>query len=103
MSTWEDRLIKKMDMVKKMSYGDRLSLYSDVRLINLAIMESVNGWNQWLSDPAIIDTFTEEELRELFDGFKKVALEFMEMDLKWTAKKGRAGQEQGAGDTYGVR
>ncbi|MDP7975339.1 MAG: DUF2153 family protein [TACK group archaeon] len=103
MSSWEDRLIKKMDMVKKMNYGDRLSLYNDVRVINLAMMESVNGWNQWLSDPSIIDTFTEEELRELFDGFRRVALEFMEMDLKWTSKKSRMGQEGGDQSPFGGR
>jgi len=40
-----------------------------------------------LRNPSFIDTFTEEELKDIFKQFKDVCLRFLEEDVKWTGKK----------------
>jgi hypothetical protein len=69
---------------------DRLSLYLGLFELNSALFESVQGWNTWLRNPAFIETFSQEELAEIFDSFKQVVLRFIEEDVKWTGKKEQA-------------
>jgi hypothetical protein len=55
--------------------------------MNSVLFESVRGWDSWLRNPSFIDTFTEEELKDIFKQFKDVCLRFLEEDVKWTGKK----------------
>jgi len=58
--------------------------------MNAALFESVRGWDSWLRNPAFIDTFNEEELKDIYKQFRDVCVRFLEEDVKWTAKKEKA-------------
>ena len=60
--------------------------------MNGTLAASVTGWNAWLMNPLIMEKLTEEELRDLSTTFERLAIEFLNLDLKYTAiiKKQRA-------------
>lgn len=73
-----------------MSPEDRLSVYSSLIKLNSALFESVRGWDSWLRNPTFMESFSHEELKEIFKEFRDVALRFLEEDVKWTGKKEKA-------------
>lgn len=87
--SWTDEREKVLDEIKKMSPDDRLSVYSSLIKLNSALFESVRGWDSWLRNPTFMESFSHEELKEIFKEFKDVALRFLEDDVKWTDKKER--------------
>jgi len=76
-----------LDEIKKFDPADRLGLYASLIRMNSALFESVRGWDSWLRNPTFIDTFTQEELKEIFGQFKEVCVRFLEEDVRWTGKK----------------
>jgi hypothetical protein len=85
--SWTEERTKALDDIKKLEPADRLGLYASLIRMNSALFESVRGWDSWLRNPSFIDTFSEEELKEIFKQFKDVCLRFLEEDVKWTGKK----------------
>lgn len=85
--SWTDERAKVLADLKKLEPADRLSVYSSLIKFNSALFESVRGWDSWLRNPAFIETFTQEELNQIFNGFKEVTLKFLEEDIRWTGKK----------------
>lgn len=85
--SWTEERTKALDDIKKLEPADRLGLYACLIRMNSALFESVRGWDSWLRNPSFIDTFTEEELKDIFKQFKDVCLRFLEEDVKWTGKK----------------
>jgi hypothetical protein len=85
--SWTDEREKVLGDLKKLEPTDRLSLYSSLIKLNSALFESVRGWDSWLRNPTFMDTFSQEELNEIFMNFKEVAAKFLEEDIKWTGKK----------------
>jgi len=85
--SWTDERAKVLADLKKLEPADRLSVYSSLVKFNSALFESVRGWDSWLRNPAFMETFTQEELNHIFNGFKEVALKFLEEDIRWTGKK----------------
>lgn len=84
---WVALLEKTLKLMEKLKPEDRLNYVSAVAALNNIIVNSCNGWFQWLTSPRAMDDFSEDELKELFDFFRKVAKEFLESDLSWTRKK----------------
>jgi hypothetical protein len=85
--SWTDERAKVLADLKKLEPGDRLSLYSGLIKLNSALFESVRGWDSWLRNPTFMDTFSQEELDQIFISFKDVTAKFLEEDIKWTGKK----------------
>jgi hypothetical protein len=85
--SWTEERTKAVEDIKKLEPADRLGLYASLIRMNSALFESVRGWDSWLRNPSFIDTFTEEELKDIFKQFKDVCLRFLEEDVKWTGKK----------------
>jgi hypothetical protein len=85
--SWTEERAKALEDVKKLDPADRLGLYASLIKMNSALFESVRGWDSWLRNPAFIETFSEEELKEIYKQFKDVCVRFLEEDVKWTGKK----------------
>ena len=65
---------------------DRLECTEAIYKCNIAIGASIEGWSQWLQNPGIMGKFTEDELNEIHNEFKKLSLLFLSYDIKWTKK-----------------
>ncbi len=85
--SWADERAKALEDIKKLAPTDRLGLYASLIRMNSVLFESVRGWDTWLRNPSFIDTFGEEELKEIYKQFKDVCVKFLEEDVKWTGKK----------------
>jgi len=85
--SWTDERTKVLADLKKLEPTDRLSVYSSLIKLNSALFESVRGWDSWLRNPSFMETFSQEELREIFISFKEVTTKFLEEDINWTGKK----------------
>ena len=85
--SWAEERAKALEDIRKLDPNDRLGLYASLIKLNSALFESVRGWDSWLRNPAFIDTFGENELKEIYAQFKEVTLRFLEEDVKWTGKK----------------
>jgi len=85
--SWTDERSKALEEIKRLDPKDRLGLYASLIRMNSALFESVRGWDSWLRNPTFIDTFAEEELKEIYKEFKDLCARFLEEDVKWTAKK----------------
>ncbi len=85
--SWTDERTKVLADLRKIEPTDRLSLYSALIRLNSALFESVRGWDSWLRNPPFMDTFSQEELNEIFRNFRDVTMKFLEEDIKWTGKK----------------
>ena len=40
-----------------------------------------------MRNPAFIETFSQDDLNEIFRSFRDVAVKFLEEDIRWTGKK----------------
>ncbi len=85
--SWTEERNKALDEIKKLDPNDRLGLYACLIRMNSALFESVRGWDSWLRNPSFIETFTQEELKDIFKQFKDVCVRFLEEDVRWTGKK----------------
>jgi hypothetical protein len=85
--SWSDERTKALEEIKKLDPADRLGLYASLIRMNSALFESVRGWDSWLRNPSFIETFNEDELKEIYKQFKDVCVRFLEEDVKWTGKK----------------
>ena len=85
--SWTEERNKSLDEIKKLEPADRLGLYASLIRMNSALFESVRGWDSWLRNPSFIDTFTQDELKEIFKQFKDVCVRFLEEDVRWTGQK----------------
>lgn len=82
--SWIKQVKKYMKKIEEASPKDRLGYMSEIDRCNKAIFASTQGWEYWLSNPTIIDQFTKEELEEMLDEFRELALQFLRNDIKWT-------------------
>ena len=87
--SWIDERTNVLADIRKLEPTDRLSLYSGLIKLNSALIESVRGWHSWFRNPTFMQTFSQDELSEIFKNFKDVAIKLLEEDIRWTGKKGR--------------
>lgn len=83
----EDYIKKTEEVIKHLKekkIGDRLDLVSLIEEAINAVNASTLGWSAWLQHPKIMKTFTESELTEIAEGFRRLSSEFLELDVKWT-------------------
>jgi hypothetical protein len=85
-----DDYIKKSEVIikhlKDKKLGDRLDLVSLIEEAITAVNASTMGWSSWLQHPSIMKLFDEKELTEIAEEIRKMSVEFLEFDVKWTKK-----------------
>lgn len=83
-----DEYIEKTEIIikhlKEKKSGDRLELISLIEEAITAVNASTLGWSAWLQHPSIMKLFDEKELGEVTEDIKRMAIEFLEFDIKWT-------------------
>lgn len=85
--SWTEDRAKALEDIRKLEPSDRLGLYASLIRMNSVLFESVRGWDSWLRNPSFIETFSEEELKDIYKQFKDVCVRFLEEDVKWTGRK----------------
>ncbi len=85
--SWSEERTRALEDIKKLDPADRLGLYASLIKLNSVLFESVRGWDSWLRNPAFIETFAEDELKDIYKQFKDVCVRFLEEDVRWTEKK----------------
>jgi len=81
---WIDKINREIDYLNKLEPKDRLNYISAIVHCANAIIGSVSGWEAWLTNPTLMENFKLEELKEIFNEFKKVTIGFLEYDIKWS-------------------
>jgi len=83
---WTTIKKEQLNEIKSLSPKDRLDMVEAMALMNQYIFDSCQGWTQWIHNPTVINCFNEKELKEIYEQFRKHALEFLEFYLKATKK-----------------
>jgi len=86
-SAWLDERATALKKLQNLPTSDRLSLYSGTLVMNKMLYDSIQGWGKWLTVPDFMNTFTKEELKEIFQDFHDFTTKFLELDMKWTQRK----------------
>jgi hypothetical protein len=92
---WEKIKTEQLDKVKSFNPKDRLDMVEAIALMDQYILNSCQGWAQWIYNPITINRFNEEELKEFYGRFKKFTLEFLDFDQKATKKLKLLPEEEG--------
>ena len=91
---WSKAKAKQIDRIKELQPQDRLSLVEAITEINHYIASSCQGWMQWVYNPMIVSQFSQEKLQEVFNTFRKFAVEFLEFDIYATKGLGEVLKKQ---------
>jgi len=93
---WSRVKEKQVERVKGLQPHDRLSLVEAITEINQYIASSCQGWMQWVYNPMIVGQFNQEKLQDIFNTFRKFAVEFLEFDVAATRGLGEMLKKQSA-------
>lgn len=87
---WVEQTKKRRKLIEELAPKDRLDLCSEIASLHGDLAQSLGGWLVWLKNPKIMNKLTEKELKETFEVYKKLALIFLDLDIKMsTAVSGR--------------
>jgi len=81
---WIKKVEKQIRSFKSLEPSDRLELVSAIKQLNEAVAASTVGWDSWIKNPEVMKAFKKEELSELFNSFRELTIQFLEMDVKYT-------------------
>lgn len=102
LENWIKAIEERKKEIAKFEIKDRLSLVSSITKLHNAIAASLHGWAEWLKNPPIMEHLSEKELKETFEVYKKIAIDFMDLDVKMSGivlkkqKKKRKGRKKKA-------
>lgn len=82
---WVKQVEANKKAIKDLDTKDRLAIAASIAKLHIAIAASLQGWAAWLRNPAVMDQLTEEELKETFETFRKLAVDFLDLDLKMSS------------------
>lgn len=94
---WIKQVEENKKEIQKLRTKDRLEIVSSIAKLHTAIVASLQGWVTWLRNPTVMNQLSEEELKETFEVFKKLAVDFLELDLKMSSsvlKKSSKGRKK---------
>jgi len=83
---WILQIEERKKQIEKLETSDRLALTSSITYLHNSIIGSLEGWSHWLKNPPVMNQLTEKDLKEAFDVFKKLAIEFLDLDVKMSTK-----------------
>lgn len=81
---WVKRVNKEIRNISEHKTEDRLDAVEAIYKCHLLMHNSLTVWKVWLENPGITSTFTVEELNEIHDKFRELAVMFLKNDIKWT-------------------
>ncbi len=84
---WLEMLMKIQKEIDGLNPTDRLSHVSGIVMCISAINNSMIGWSKWLISPSVMNKFSEQELKKIFEYFKALSINILEEDMYWTRKK----------------
>lgn len=79
-------VIKKIEADTLDDCKDRLEMAKMLDRLVVILVKSVNGWQQWMNFESM-DTWTEEEFRNIYPKYKKTVIDFLKIDAEITKKK----------------
>ncbi|MEM2902698.1 MAG: DUF2153 family protein [Candidatus Bathyarchaeia archaeon] len=83
---WATMKKRQIEKVRGLQPKDRLDMVEAIALMNQYISSSCQGWAQWIYNPMVINRFNEKELKDFYDRFRKITLEFLEFDVEATER-----------------
>jgi hypothetical protein len=92
---WVETSEKILDQMRKLAEKKdkyRLDMVQSLRFSLYALHRSILGWMNWVSNPDIMASFTQEELEKMNTKLKAFVEEFIKYDVEATQK----GTEKGA-------
>lgn len=66
---------------------DRLGYASELTFCFNSMLVSIKGWSAWINNIQTLCTLDIEELKEVYNNVKEIAVAFLTIDLKITEKK----------------
>ena len=81
---WIKQVEEIRETLKKLKMGDRLETLACLIKFHQAIGASLKGWSAWFLNPSLLALLSEEEFREIFDVFKQLSVQVLDLDLKMT-------------------
>ena len=91
---WTQVSEKILDQIKSLEEAkerDRLELVRSLRFMLSALQRSLLGWVQWVNNPDIMTTFTQEDLEKMNKKLSEFTRSFIKYDLEAT----RLGAQRG--------
>jgi hypothetical protein len=83
---WVERTKERIRQLEALDLKDRFACYVALWKVVEAVRESVSGWQSWLVRPGIMADFSEDELKDFCLNMRKMAIQFLEFDMKATEK-----------------
>jgi len=83
---WIRKVEEQIKYLEGLEPTDRLSFMSGIAYCTNAIVGSVSGWEAWLSSPTLMENFREDELRDIFNEFRRVTIGFLKYDIEWSKR-----------------
>ena len=82
-----ENALKYLKTLEKRGPVDRLN--SMTRLLHIlgVMMTSIQSWIQWLSNSAILESFSQEELVRVEEQLRSAAIYLVTLDIDWTRRK----------------
>lgn len=82
LAQWIEQVAASKEEISKMDPKDRLAIASAITQLHTALVSSLKGWAAWLGNLPTVDQLSEEELKETFEVYRKLTIEFLDLDLK---------------------
>lgn len=82
---WIKEVKKRKKEIESFDLKDRLALVSSISKLHQDISASLQGWLAWLKNPQVMEKLGMEELKETFKIYKKLAIEFLDLDIKMSS------------------
>jgi len=84
LTKWIEKMNKYLEKMEDLKPKDRLSYWRALQICNTAVHESIMGWVQYISNPIIQDIFSVDEIKEIFERYRELAVEFIKLDIEAT-------------------
>ena len=76
--------LKEIKNWEKRKDADRLELLIQLSVIHKRLVESVDGWGNWIQNPYVMSSLNKEQLNELLKKYSDLVKKYIEMDIEYT-------------------
>ena len=80
------RILEQIQRMSQKKEKDRLDLIQSMRFSLYALHRSILGWLNWVNNPDIMVTFSQDELEEMNKKLTEFITEFIKYDIEVTKK-----------------
>lgn len=79
-----EKILAQIKKLEESKGADRLELVRLMQYLLTALHRSLMGWIQWVNNPSIMTTFTQDELEKMTKNLSDFVRAFIEYDLEAT-------------------